>query len=158
MKKWIIVAVLAGAFTMLVGGAGAALAGDELQDLRKATARFHSITQAEKAGYVEFLECFDSAAGGMGQHYVDLAALDATVDPLAPESLVYEIVNGKLKLVGVEYIVPGDFVDPADPPALFGQDFHENASLGVWVLHAWVWKQNPAGTFADYNPAVGACP
>ena len=23
-----------------------------------------------------------------------------------------------------------------------------------YELHAWVWKDNPAGTFADYNPDV----
>ncbi len=142
----------------LVMSAGAAFARDDLREVRTATARFHSTTQAEKAGYVEFLDCFDSEAGGMGQHYVNLGALDATVDRLAPESLVYEIVAGKLKLVGVEWIVPGDLVDPANPPQLFGEAFHENESLGVWVLHAWIWKDNPSGLFADFNPAVGACP
>lgn len=151
-------AVLVAALALLVVSAAPALAGDELHDVRKATARFHSLTQADKAGYVEFLDCFDSAAGGMGQHYVNLGSLDATVDALAPESLVYEIVDGRLRLVAVEYIVPGGFVNPADPPELFGQHFHENESLGVWVLHAWVWKRNPSGVFADYNPTVAACP
>ncbi len=142
----------------LVLSGGAALAGDAFRDVRAATARFHSVTQAEKAGYVEFLDCFDSEEGGQGQHYVDLGALDGTVDPLAPESLVYEIVDGKLKLVSVEYIVPSPFVDPANPPELFGEHFHEDPSLGVWVLHAWIWRSNPDGVFADYNPAVASCP
>jgi hypothetical protein len=113
-----------------------ALARDEFDDVRFATARYHSVVQAEKAGYVEFLECFDSEEGGMGEHYVNLHALDDTVDPIASESMVYEIVDGKLW--AVEYIVPSAFVDLQDPPTLFGEHFHENSSLGVWVLHAWI--------------------
>jgi hypothetical protein len=151
-----LIAALSMAFVLTL--AATATARSTLDDLRTATARYHSVTQAEKAGYVEFLDCFDSPAGGMGQHYVNLGALDGTVDPLAPESLVYEVVDDKLKLVGVEYIVPGGLVDPADPPELFGEHFHENTALGVWVLHAWVWKANPDGVFADFNPDVGACP
>ncbi len=58
----------------------------------------------------------------------------------------------------MEYIVPGGFVDPDNPPELFGEHFHENTALGVWVLHAWIWKANPDGVFADFNPEVGACP
>lgn len=151
-------AVVALAMSLVAASAAAATAGAALDEVRTATARYHSVTQAERAGYVEFLDCFDSAAGGMGQHYVNVDALDGVVDPLAPESLVYEIVDGRLKLVGVEYIVPGGFVDPSNPPELFGEHFHENTALGVWVLHAWLWKANPDGVFADFNPNVGACP
>lgn len=129
-----------------------------LRNLRRATASYHSVARAEGAGYEAFLECFDSEAGGMGQHYVNFAILDGEVDALQPEAMVYEVTARGPALVAVEYIVPGDLVDPADPPELFGHDFHLNASLGVWVLHAWVWKHNPSGIFADYNPAVGACP
>jgi hypothetical protein len=129
-----------------------------LRNLRRATAQYHSVPRAERAGYEAFLECFDSDAGGMGQHYVNFALLDGEVDALQPEAMVYEVTAHGLDLVAVEYIVPGDLVDPADPPELFGHDFHLNAALGVWVLHAWVWKHNPSGIFADYNPAVIACP
>jgi hypothetical protein len=40
---------------------------------------------------------------------------------------------------------------------LFGQHFHLNSALNVWV-HAWIWQANPAGIFKDWNPNVGACP
>ena len=43
-------------------------------------------------------------------------------------------------------------------PTLLGQRFTYLPSLGVWVLHAWIWKPNPAGIFTNYNPAVGQCP
>lgn len=64
-----------------------------LKDLnkRRATAATHDVDKAEDPGYVEFLDCFDSPAGGMGQHYVDLSALDDTVDPLHPEAMVDEV-------------------------------------------------------------------
>ena len=155
MRKTTLLLLIAGLFAATLP-AGADMGLDEV---RQATAPFRSVANAEAAGYIEFLECFENpGVGGMGQHYVDLAALDGVVDATHPEAMVYEVgANGSLKLVGVEYIVPGDFVDPANPPSLFGHDFHLNPSLGVWVLHAWIWKANPAGTFEDWNPNVGRC-
>jgi hypothetical protein len=32
-----------------------------------------------------------------------------------------------------------------------------NPALGWYILHAWVWKNNPAGMFEDWNPTV-TCP
>ena len=135
-----------------------ALAGrPQLSQVRTATARYHSVTQAESAGYEKFLDCFDSAEGGMGQHYVDPSFIDDGVaDPLRPEALVYEVDGAKLTLVGVEWVEVGAAGDNA--PALFGQEFHYNPDLGVWALHAWIWKDNPGGMFAGYNPDVAACP
>jgi hypothetical protein len=97
----------------------------------------------------------------MGQHYVDLAALDSVVDPLHPESMVYEVrfdeTRGEhLTLVAVEWVVPGAPTD--EPPELFGEHFHYNPTLGIWALHAWIWERNPNGIFADWNPEVGPCP
>jgi hypothetical protein len=34
-----------------------------------------------------------------------------------------------------------------------GIEFHSNGA-GLYVLHAWVWKNNPSGLFEDWNPAV----
>lgn len=139
--------------------ASASAAQHELLDVKSANAQFREVAVAESQGYVAFLDCFDSPEGGMGQHYVNLSLLDASVSALQPESLVYEVLReGHLRLVAVEYIVPGDFVDPLNPPVLFGQQFHLNEALGVWVLHAWIWKMNPTGIFMDWNPNVGQCP
>ena len=30
-------------------------------------------------------------------------------------------------------------------------------AVGFWLKHAWIWKHNPAGMFADFNPEV-TCP
>jgi hypothetical protein len=100
----------------------------------------------------------------MGQHYVNNALVDSTVDPLRPEALVYEVRDGSLQLVAVEWLIPA----PADAaeraalaptmPALYGHQLHDAFPVPFFVLHAWVWRDNPSGTFADYNPHVGACP
>ncbi len=101
--------------------------------------------------------CFDSDKGGMGVHYVK--GIDGDVSATEPEALVYEITRGGgLRLVAVEYIVPEELVDPQNPPALFGQAFHHHPYLPVYILHAWIWKANPNGMFADFNPRVGDCP
>lgn len=44
-----------------------------------------------------------------------------------------------------------------EPPSLFGLDL-QHSVLPLWVLHAWIWKDNPAGAFLDFNPAVRPCP
>jgi hypothetical protein len=63
-----------------------------------------------------------------------------------------------LKLVAVEWVVPGTVWDETgnpEPPMVLGTDLHVlNPVLGWYIHHAWVWKHNPAGMFADWNPAV----
>ena len=153
-KPWLI--ALAGLAALAV--AFPALAGQsELSQIKRATARFHSVEQAEAAGYERFLGCFDSTEGGMGQHYVDTATIDDGVtDALRPEALVYQVDGPKLTLVAVEWVEVGAADDP--PPVLFDEPFHYNSSLGVWALHGWIWKDNPQGVFADWNPNVASCP
>jgi hypothetical protein len=96
----------------------------------------------------------------MGVHWVNAALLDGAVDVSEPEALVYELdASGAVDgLVAHEYIVPVDAWTSRRPPRLFGQNFHRHPVLPLWVLHAWLWKDNPAGTFADWNPAVRLCP
>jgi hypothetical protein len=94
----------------------------------------------------------------MGQHYVNFNLLDTNLDPTQPEALVYEIDGSKLTLVGLEYLVPISAWTGAEPPHLFGRAFFRNDTLGVYFLHAWAWRQNPLGTFANYNPDVKLCP
>lgn len=146
------------ALATIVAGVAATTAGaddDELREVRSATARFHNVKQAERAGYTPFADCFDSSEGGMGQHYVSDALLNdgGVVDATEPEALVYEVRGGKLKLVAVEYIVLQ--ADVEGPPRLFGHDFHEFGPF--YVLHAWSWRDNSAGIFADWNPDVAPC-
>ena len=152
------------------------IAKRELSALKRATAPNQELSNALHDGYTAFAippevggtstaglglvgdpTCFDNAAGGMGVHYVK--GIDADVTANVPEAMVYEITkDGSLKLVGVEYIVPDELVDPANAPMLFGQKFHHHEYLPVYILHVWAWKNNPSGLFGDYNPKVPACP
>jgi hypothetical protein len=155
-----LVAIAAIASTIGMVPAAAASAGQsDLAAVRAATAAYHDLDAAQAADYVSFLDCFDlPGVGGMGQHYVQLSSLDGNVDARAPEALVYEVRDTGLRLVAVEYIVPFSAWSSAEPPALFGQPFHAHDDLGVWALHAWIWRPNPLGMFADYTPSVSLCP
>lgn len=130
----------------------------------RASAGFQDVAVAEEAGYASSLGtlgCFENPEqGGMGVHYIDEDLLDATVDLATPEALVYELdATGQVAgLVAHEYIVPVDAWTSNKPPELFGMAFHRHATLPLWVLHAWLWKDNPAGVFEDWNPAVRLCP
>jgi hypothetical protein len=42
----------------------------------------------------------------------------------------------------------------ATPPELLGQRFHPHSFLPIYKLHVWLWRDNPAGMFADWNPKV----
>jgi hypothetical protein len=131
----------------------------DLQRARAATAAYHDQGTATDAGYQKFLPCFDDGTAGMGQHYVDFALMDATVDAAAPEALVYEVTPSGEKLVAVEYLVPYTAWPSSLPaPQLYGTAYSRHDDLGVWALHAWLWKPNPEGMHADFNPRVGLCP
>lgn len=139
--------------------------GTELAQLRAATAQYHRPEAAQAAGYnlVPGLDhCFDNpGVGGMGYHYINVTILDTTVELTRPEAMVYTPgPDGNLQLGAVEYIVPAaawDAEGHTHLPMLFGRSFHLNEALGVYVLHAWAWKNNPSGVFEDWNPKV-SCP
>jgi hypothetical protein len=134
--------------------------GSEAQfsGVRQATASLHTVAKAEAAGYEKFLPCFDSpGVGGMGQHYADLGAIDGTIVATHPEVLVFEPRGDRMRLVAVEYVVPQAAWTGSEPPELFGEHFHRNDTLGIWALHAWIWRPNPDGMHADFNPKVAPC-
>jgi hypothetical protein len=142
-----------------------AAAQNNLAQVRAATVAFHRVEVAEAAGYtlIPGLDhCFENpGVGGMGIHYINPDLLDLELDPRQPEAMVYATgPNGQLRLGAVEYIVPAEPWDAAGndgPPSILGQHLHLNEALGVYVLHAWVWMNNPAGMFEDWNPRV-TCP
>ena len=126
--------------------------------VRAATAQFHILPLATRAGYSKFLDCMDDGVSkGMGQHYVNTALLqdNGALDKSRPEALVYDVSTGRPQLVAVEYVVPGAPTDP--PPHLLGQTFTYNTELGVWKLHFWIWRANPDGIFKDFSPRVPLC-
>jgi hypothetical protein len=127
-------------------------------------AAFQDVEMAAAAGWVstaETLGCFESPEfGGMGIHYLNESLLDAEPDATSPEALVYELDrDGQIVgLVGHEYLVPVEAWTSDEPPELFGVEFQQHPVLPFWALHTWIWKDNPAGTFADWNPKVRPCP
>jgi hypothetical protein len=153
----------------LATAAAPAHASGGLEDVRAATAAYH----AGHPGYALLRDaagtaCIDKPGeGGMGIHYVNAALVgDGEVHAATPEALVYEPGrHGRERLVAVEYVVfqsDWDAAHPA-PPQLFGRQF-ELVRAGnryglppFYELHAWLWKHNPSGVFADYNPRVH-CP
>lgn len=67
--------------------------------------------------------------------------MDDQVDVTKPEALVYELdANGEITgLVAHENI------------------FYQHPTQPLWVLHAWLWKDNSTGAFQDWDPAVRQC-
>jgi hypothetical protein len=152
---------------ILAGGVLAASGGQSALDaVRDATAAYHDLDAAGDAGYGLFYQCTDNEAldAAMGQHFADVSrVLDPTIDPLDPEVIVYEPErDGGYRLVAVEWVVfQADWDALHDgAPELFGQTF-EAIPAGnryglppFYELHAWIWKGNPSGVFADWNPNV----
>ena len=159
--------LITGVMTTLAMGLIAAhtFLNNDYAKIRLATAEFHSTEAAKEAGYdlrPGLDNCFDNpGVGGMGFHYIDAAALDTKLDLFHPEAMVYAPgPNGQLQLGAVEYIVPQDQWDATgskEPPVLMGMHLHLNKDLHVYVMHAWVWKDNPRGIMEDWNPNV-SCP
>lgn len=163
MRKWLTtLAVLGVGMTLLTIPEAQASNGDDeraVAGVRQATDTFHDLGQAGHAQYSPLLDCFDlPGVGGMGQHYADTSRFDATIEANRPEALVYEVDRNRLQLVAVEYIVPWSSWVSSDPPRLFNHDFTSVTSLQIWALHAWIWRPNPLGMFANYNPRVSLCP
>jgi hypothetical protein len=141
----------------LASPAQTAAVNQDLATVRQVTASFHNFDKATAAGWsAQITPCMESAEGGMGFHYGNVALIDGTARVDQPELLLYEPEsNGQLRLVAVEYIIPYTFHSrDAAPPVLFGQQFQQVDAFQLWGLHAWVWKNNPSGTFANWNPRV----
>jgi hypothetical protein len=135
--------------------------GNPLEDVRVATAKYHSVTAAAAAGYADpGLPCFDSpgTGQGMGTHLVNGGLLDdgGALDRTHPEALVYEVQDGSIKLVAVEYLVK--MSDSESAPRFLGQTMIPNNDLGLWTLHAWIWRDNPLSLFESFNANVELCP
>ena len=132
--------------------------------VRDATRPFQDVSNAVTAGYGKFLGCVSGPQeGAMGVHYVNGAFVqDGQIDAMKPEALMYESRNGRLRLLGVEYIVMAEawHATHTEPPVLGGQVFHYNGSPNRYALpafyelHVWAWRDNPAGTFSDWNARV----
>ena len=110
-----------------------------------------------------FEQPFAGAAGQMtGLSYPQL--MDDKLDPEKPEALIYEQgENGEFLLAAAVWMVQAG--PDTERPELFGQEFEgpvkaekatplQHVNLVMYDLHAWLWKENPAGLFARTNPSL----
>lgn len=129
-----------------------------LADVRRITANYSDINAGIQAGWnVDLSGCVEHPTeGGMGHHYGRLEYMDGRINHLYPQVLLYNLnEHFEMEFLGVEYIVPFDFVAANEPPPrLFYHDFHANHEQGFWALHVWTEKENPRGIFYDWNPLV----
>jgi hypothetical protein len=123
----------------------------------------------------------DPAIGGMGYHYSRFDNLgDDAIDLLNPEFLVYAPKNGprqndvaRTRLAAVEYFLPFSLKWPGPNQPGFTKapslhDFPSTSNLpdvsftatdrfGGWMFHIWLWENNPAGMFENFNGSVPLC-
>ena len=153
---------------------------DELDVVRQATEKYTDIGQAFADGYVQSTE----EVPNMGAHFVQpWRMLDGKFDPERPEILLYTSdEQDNWTLVGTSFVLPLNVVGPDHPEAFTGpldnwhvhyelctgSDFNSRSSTeeecredgGTWVpvygwmIHAWVWTDNPLGVFNMWNPNV----
>jgi hypothetical protein len=125
--------------------------------------------------------CISSASdGGMGYHYSRLDNLaDDSVSLLDPEFLVYAPKNGPRKdgearrrLAAFDYFIPysAKWPGPNDPKFKRAPTTHDFSTMRNlpditfapsrfqgWMFHIWLWEQNPAGMFVNWNASVPLC-
>jgi LPXTG-motif cell wall-anchored protein len=144
---------------LMVLTAAAALAQEPTYEDIKAKFGGTTLADWEAAGYEKEPYCVDASLfgqpqlGGMGFHAINPVLLDFEVNAVEPEVLMLDVDDN---VIGVEYIVPSR---EQERPEAVGQPFHDFEVPGEplgYALHAWL-IDNPAGTFADFNPAV-SCP
>src|SRR5215510_5306345 len=158
-----------------------------LAGLARLTAPFHDVDSAKAAGYALFAKppltapdgCISSAQdGGMGYHYGRFNNLgDDSVSLLDPEFLVYAPKhgagnNGGARLAAFDYFIPYSPKWPGPSQAGFKRaptlhDFSTMRELpdvafapsrfDGWMVHIWLWENNPGGLFANWNSAVPLC-
>lgn len=120
----------------------------ELAVARLATAKYHTVAAALADGYVD-----TGYVPGEGFEYAKEQLIDCEFNPAEPEILLYAPVphENRLRLVGVEYVVP--LPCTATAPEGFTGDAdvwrEDSEGFGLWELNAWLWLENGNGIFAD---------
>jgi hypothetical protein len=135
-----------------------------VETVRYATRRFIDVNAATSAEYQPFLGCISGPDhGAMGVHYVNGSLVgDGEIDASRPEALIYEPLENRMRLVGVEFIVDAAtwMAHHDNPPVLEGQSFqlvnspNRYGLPAFFELHVWAWRENPNGAFVDWNNRV----
>ncbi len=122
--------------------------------LRHVTDDYRWLENAKADGYKKITECIDKpGTGAMGFHYAKQGLIDDKTQARKPEVLVYmPDRNGRYRLVAAEFISTAKH-----RPSIAGLKFEDGPFPGSFALHAWVWRDNPDGMFAAFNPDL-SCP
>lgn len=131
-----------------------------VQKIRAATAQYQDVEVAIANGYLPGPCVSGPSQGAMGVHFINASLLGKEIDAEMPEALIYEPGHdGRMRLVGVEYITfAADWVN--EVPVLEGHLLHYSGApnrYGIpafYEIHVWAWRDNPDGTFADWNRRV----
>jgi hypothetical protein len=140
-------------------------AGALIKAVRESTERYKDVAAAEADGYGLMFGCVSGPdQGAMGLHYVNFPLVqDVALDPAKPEIVIYEpLPNGRKRLVGADFLVfAADWhAKHTETPKVMGQLMHLIESPNryglpaFYTLHVWAWKDNPFGTFTNWNPNV----
>jgi hypothetical protein len=139
--------------------------GPLVKAVQEATKNFRDVREAVKQDYGLQFGCVSGGDfGAMGLHFVNFEKVfDGELDVANPEIVLYEPTRyGGVRITGADYLVLASDWDAKKigPPQLMGQLFHLFDSpnrFGLppfYTLHVWAWKDNPAGTFSNWNPDV----
>ena len=152
----------------------------QLDQVRTSTEKYRDIDAAWADGFMQITD----EVPNMGAHFINVArGVDGVFDPSEPEVLLYvHDEAGEWELVGTSFILSKEQVGPDHPEAFAGplDNWHIHFSVctgpnvasrsstaeecrqqgGIWaptlgwMIHAWVWEDNPLGVFNMWNPEI----
>ncbi len=152
----------------------------QLDTVRDTLEKYRDVAVAIADGY----EQFGGDVPNMGAHFINQQLVeDGVFDPAHPEIVLYsQDAAGNWELVGSAFILPHQDVGQDHPEAFAGPldnwHIHYNlcrspsgrfssttaqecdtlggqwASSVGWMIHAYVWEDNPLGVFHMWNPNV----
>ena len=152
----------------------------QLDTVRQATEKYQDVEVAVEDGYVVSPEQFPN----MGAHFVNLGrTIDGVFNPAEPEFLLYiRDAAQDWELVGTGFLLPTPLVGEDHPEAFAGplDNWHVHYSLCLggsansrsattaecreqggtwlpslgWMIHSYVWVDNPLGVFGMWNPNI----
>ena len=152
----------------------------QLDSVRESTERYRDFEAAIADGFFQTTD----EVPNMGAHFINLGrSLDGEFDPTEPEILLYVRDESKRwELVGTSFILSTEQVGSDHPDAFAGplDNWHIHYSVctgatvtsrsatreecraqgGIWaptlgwMIHAWVWVDNPLGVFSMWNPEI----
>lgn len=154
---------------------------EQLEELRIATEKYRDVTVARSDGFAQVgTEVPNMGAHFMNFERIQ----DGSFDPARPEILMYARDDeGKWQLEGTAFIMltqqfgqghPNGFAGPLDnwhvhysvcgggpmvqPRSSTQEECESQGGLWSpsfgWMIHAWVWEDNPLGVFSMWNPSV----